>query len=138
MVKRRLVSLAKPVPASAGATQCGGLTDVVVVDVGDQDPLDVGHVGIKERQTVLDRLQRQWRVPSRIDQGDPGVTLDHVDVDGLQGVVGQGDRHPDHFGRNGLNVRIAPSHSGSLPQTISRVSSGCETRPVRLIVLGLV
>jgi len=84
---------------------------VVAVQVGDEEPADVGervscrpHRGLEEAARLGDR-------PAAVDQHQAVVGLHHVDVDRPQSVHRQRQRDPDDAGRDRPRTLLGPGEA---------------------------
>ena len=90
------------------ATDHGRLRVVVAVHVRDQEPADVAHGVAELLQTRVEDLARLGDGPAAVDQHQPVVGLDDVDVDGTQAVHRQRQRQAVHPGRDLEGARLGP------------------------------
>ena len=100
-----------------------GEGEVVAVDVGDQEALDVAEAVADVAQAALEQVAGDLDRPAAVDQGEPVVGLDDVDVDGLEAVQRQRQRDPvDALGRPS---RRPPCSSARRSRARRRRRSGC-------------
>ena len=108
----------------------GRLRVVVAVHVRDQEPADVAHGVAELLEAGVEDLARLRDRPAAVDQHQPVVGLDDVDVDRTQPVHRQRQREPVHPGRDlegtGLGPLAAPgSVDDSLAHSFTLPGTGC-------------
>ena len=91
-VQRGLLAAAEGHLGPDLVAQHGGHREVVAVDVGDQEAADVGEARADLTQAALEQLPRHRDRPAAVDQRQPRVGLEHVDVDRLEAVHRQRER----------------------------------------------
>ena len=100
-----------------------GLGVVVAVHVGDQETGDVGQPAVELGERLLEQRPRLLDRPAAVDEGQPVVGLEDVDVDRAQPVHRQRQRDPVHPGGH----RFAPGsvHRRASCGEASSVGSSC-------------